>query len=716
MNMINNIKIKYKLPVIIVAIAITAAAVIGFALYSQAKSAIRLETEQKLEALAANREVQLADYLKSIEEDLVTVADNPFTLEALRAFSDGWAQIPFARTQTLQDLYIHNNPNPLGEKENLDFAKDGSAYSQAHAKYHTWFRSFLRARGYYDVFLFDMEGNLVYTVFKELDYATNLNTGECKDTDLGHAFRAGRDAAKRGTVSFFDFKPYAPSHGAPASFISTPIVNDRGFTEGVLVFQMPIERLNSIMQQTAGMGETGETYIVGDDYFMRSDSRFSEDSTILKLKVETDSVKAALAGDSGIQSVTDYRGITVVSAYRPLSFNGTSWAIMAEVDEGEMLAPVTKMLHAMLIELSIEVIVFIGIGYAVGRMISRPLTKITTLMSKLANGDVSIKISEIDREDEIGEMAKALQIFKDNEIEKRKLAAEQEKTNEEKLARANKVQSLIADFDAKAAELLSSLSAAAEEMEATSKSMNELSNTTTQQATMVASAATQADANVSNVASAAEEMNASIQTIAGQVAQSTENSKVAANSVGATKETVGRLNASVSRIDEVVTLINGIAEQTNMLALNATIEAARAGEAGKGFAVVANEVKSLAGETRKATEEIANVLESVQKETRDAVGAIDEVSRIIDELSDTALSIATAMDQQSAATEEISRNVQEASAGTNEVTQSITEVSDAARKSGQSAGEVLEVAQQLAQRSDEMKTEIETFLKSIREA
>ena len=266
-----GVRIAFKLPLIIVGAAIVAAAAVGISSYMNGSAELSESSTSKLTAVHDARTAELERYLHSIEQDMRFVAASPLTLSALDAFVEGWGLLGNNQTEVLQRIYIENNPHPTGQKENLDAGLDGSFYSSAHASYHPWFRTFLRERGYYDIFLFDLDGNLVYTVFKELDYATNLNADQWKDTDLGNAFRAARESGQAGEQFFFDFKPYAPSHDAPASFISTPLFDQNGTTKGVLVFQMPIDRLNAVMQVSAGMagpakhlssGKTGSCEVI----------------------------------------------------------------------------------------------------------------------------------------------------------------------------------------------------------------------------------------------------------------------------------------------------------------------------------------------------------------------------------------------------------------------------------------------------------------------
>jgi len=334
--------------VLVVVLSVLSSLGAGAALYSRATEQIVAAEHDKLSALMEVRRSELGEYLASIRDEIRFWVRNRIMRSALIEFSAGWRKLSGDPEKTLQKLYIEENPHPTGEKDNLEFADDGSDYSDVHARYHYWLRSFLLHRGVYDVFLFDPEGHLVYTSFKEWDYATNLVSGKWKDTDLGRAFRAARDNPFPSYVAFFDFAPYGPSHGAPASFISAPVLDDAGLLLGVLAFQFPSARINRIMQFTAGMGETGETYVVGEDLLMRSDSRFSRVPTTLKTTVDTVTVRRALRGETGVDVTPDYREIPVYSAYGPLEFEGVTWAVMAEMDESEVLAPVIGLRRFML--------------------------------------------------------------------------------------------------------------------------------------------------------------------------------------------------------------------------------------------------------------------------------------------------------------------------------------------------------------------------------
>jgi len=293
------------------------------------------QASRDLLTLMELRSSALKKYLSTIRSEAVLWSSHERIQTAFLEFSDAWKGLGKDQERVLKKFYIEDNPHPVGKKHRLDDAKDGSAYSKVHARRHPWLRRFLEYHGYYDVFLFDRDGNLIYTTFKESDFTTNLATGRWKGSGLGKVFRTARAAKIPDFVAFQDFASYGPSQDAPASFVASPIFTD-GVPVGVFALQVPADRIEKVMQFTAGMGETGETYLVGRDLLMRSDSRFSEESTILRTTVDTETVHLALQGESGVQITPDYRGIRVLSAYGPLKFEGVTWAVMAEIDEAEI--------------------------------------------------------------------------------------------------------------------------------------------------------------------------------------------------------------------------------------------------------------------------------------------------------------------------------------------------------------------------------------------
>lgn len=351
-----------------------------------------------------------------------------------------------------------------------------------------------------------------------------------------------------------------------------------------------------------------------------------------------------------------------------------------------------------------------------GRVV-RPLEGIRGAMASLANGEKHVDVPGLGRTDEIGAMADAVEVFRRNAIEMERLEAEQaeqEKRAEEEKRRA--LNELADSFLASVGGVVNRVSAAADQMKSTAQSMSGIAEETNHQATTVSAASDQASSNVRSVASAAEELSSSISEISRQVQEAARISNEAAASAESSNRTVEGLAQAVQEIGKVVELINEIAEQTNLLALNATIEAARAGEAGKGFAVVAAEVKELASQTAKATGDIGDQITSIQNSTTEAVNAMREVGGTIGTVNEISSSIASAVEQQGAATEEIARNVQQASAGTEQVNTNIVGVTQAASDAGSSATQVLSSAEELASQAEQLRAEVDRFVEQVRAA
>ncbi|MEK9280167.1 MULTISPECIES: HAMP domain-containing methyl-accepting chemotaxis protein [unclassified Bradyrhizobium] len=366
--------------------------------------------------------------------------------------------------------------------------------------------------------------------------------------------------------------------------------------------------------------------------------------------------------------------------------------------------------------LAAVLIASIGLVVMVRRRVCAPIVSLTTRMSRLAEGNVTEAIPGAERSDEIGAMAAAVQVFKDNMIRADRLAAEKQAENDGKMRRAQVLDELTRAFEAKVTELVGGLSRASTAMESTAQSMTSTAAQTNSQAAVVAAASEQTSTNVQTVASATEELTSSIAEIGRQVAQSTEIAARAVDNARRTGDTARALAEGAQKIGDVVTLIQSIAEQTNLLALNATIEAARAGDAGRGFAVVASEVKSLAGQTAKATTEISEQISAIQAASDETVNAIRNVADVIAEIDQIGTAIAAAIEEQGSATKEIARSVQEAARGTQEVNANISGVQRAADDTGAAASEVLGAAEQLSTQSRDLAGQFNRFLSEVRAA
>jgi len=357
------------------------------------------------------------------------------------------------------------------------------------------------------------------------------------------------------------------------------------------------------------------------------------------------------------------------------------------------------------------------LAWLVGRSISRPVATMTAAMRALSGGNLTVDIPAHGRRDEIGEMAKSVQVFKDTMIEAERLRAEQEAQKQRAAAeRREAMLALATRFESSVGGIVESVSAQAIELQATAQAMTDTSEQTSRRAATVAAASEQATANVQTVASATEQLSASVGEIGQQVTRSSRMVGDAVEQANRGNRQVQGLAAAGQKIGEVVKLIAEIAGQTNLLALNATIEAARAGDAGKGFAVVASEVKALASQTAQATDEIAAQVKAIQDATSSSVQAIQDVAEIIGKVSETTTVIASAVEQQGAATQEIARNVQQAAQGNQEVSSHIAGVSEAAQQTGAAATQVLASAGELSKNGALLKHQVDAFLQEVRAA
>lgn len=473
-------KIGFKIALILFIVSAASMTIVGVISYAKAKETLEQESFAKLTAVREMKASQIEDYFHVIHDQVRTMAESPTVVNAMKEFRDGFDRVDrdlgigkqelqgvnarldsymageylprlnanlespttlayesckTTNGRILQNLYIASNPNPVGQKHLMDASPDHSRYSATHKQYHGVFRHFLEEFGYYDIFLIDARnGNIVYTVFKEVDFGTSLEDGPFMLTNLADAYTWARAADSTGFTKQVDFKPYHPSYNAHASFVACPIVDGDSLI-GVLAFQMPISRINDIMTsheswKDVGLGASGETYIVGADYTLRNQSRFliEDRENYLRLieglgtpkhilekirtletsiglqEVRTPGTEAALNGETASRIFPDYRGVPVLSAYKPLMIQDMHWVIMSEIDEEEAFMPVGQLRKYMLIALGVLLVLVILVSVIIARNITRPIKLLTYDAKELARGNFNVEIN-IRRKDEIGFLA-----------------------------------------------------------------------------------------------------------------------------------------------------------------------------------------------------------------------------------------------------------------------------------------------------------------------
>jgi methyl-accepting chemotaxis protein len=383
-------------------------------------------------------------------------------------------------------------------------------------------------------------------------------------------------------------------------------------------------------------------------------------------------------------------------------------SIKNDARQGFYLAGISALVLLLITAILVTIIV---------RSITRPIGRMTNAMESLADGDLETSVEGTQRGDEIGSMAQAVQVFKENAVRVKALETEQIETEEKNREHQRAMMNEMADeFEASVGSVVITVTSTSNQLQSSAQALSAISEQTTNQSSTVASASEQATVNVQTVAVAAEELTASIEEIGRQVTQSTQIAGNGVSEASNASELVTSLSQAASEIGDVISLITDIAEQTNLLALNATIEAARAGDAGKGFAVVASEVKNLANQTAKATEEISSQIGGIQSATQSSVEAIARVTSIIGEINQISSGISAAVEEQGAATQEIARNVEQAAAGTGEVSSNIAGVTEAASEADKAAIEVLSAANGLSEQSDGLRSKVQEFVAQVRSA
>lgn len=427
-NRLNNMILGRKLPAIMSALVALAVFVMAVVNIKLTENIIRDGASQKLESVGTLQGERVSSYLATLERDLRMQSSAPTTTQAIIALSDGYASLEDPET-VLRRVYITDNEHPLGQKDLLVKADTGSSYGFIHAIYHPFFNALQDEFGYYDVFLFDTKGDLIYSVFKENDFATNMVTGQWKDSALAEVFNTANVMASDAETAFVDFAPYGPSADAPAAFMARPVFNEQGDRLGVLAYQLPIHDLNVAAGRLTGLGSSADGFLTGQDRVLRTDSAMTEENDILTTSMLGGASAVEFEASPQIFQGEGFAGQEVVGFYTPIEFLGTKWFAIVQQDKSELFAGLNWALTRVV---GLSLVIFAGvvaISIFFSRGVTRPIKSLTDAVSSVAEGNYDTSVPETGRGDEIGELARSAEIFRQNALAMETMSGEQKISN-----------------------------------------------------------------------------------------------------------------------------------------------------------------------------------------------------------------------------------------------------------------------------------------------
>lgn len=728
--MLSNMRLTVKLPLMITIIGIgmiIASASVNYVFQSRSEMA-RAQAQ-----LIANAEIQrqsITSWYNSVRDDLIMSAQNPTTSTAITWFGNAWYQMDGDPSSQLREWYIDASPYSAGERHLYDRAPETVPYNYQHGALHPYFRMLMEQRQYYDVFLFDIDGNLIYSVFKEDDFATNFVEGPHASSGLGMVFREAI-AAPVGSTVFRDFEPYAPSYGALAAFGATPVADENGEVIGVLAFQMSVSNLANTLNTFTSQGTTAASSLVHSDGYQLEITEVDGSITLQSVNLEPSELVSAVT--NGLENVFDETiGITgelVAAASIPLRFDGFDWNLVVEEPLSEINAPIIATRNLLFMVGGISSLVALGLGYLFGQSVTAPISRIEETMRSVAQGNYQMKVVDADRGDELGRIATVLDDFK----EKLKVADASESAQRdmmdaqrqvvERLDRALNVlsdgdftqpinqafpddyESLRANYNDAVDGLsksVSKLTAAADDLGGSSDNIadatGDLSVRTETMAATLEETAAAIDELTSSVKAAADGAKSVESIVVEAKSEAAQSHEVVENAVQAMTE----IEQSSNHISKIIGVIDDIAFQTNLLALNAGVEAARAGEAGRGFAVVASEVRGLAQRSSEAAKEIKSLINDSAEQVETGVKLVGQAGAALGSISERVNHISTLVS-------EIAAGASEQATGLAEINMGMSQLEDVTNRNTAMVDQVNSTGQTLKSTTDGLRQIVANF-------
>ncbi len=589
MKFLSNSLLK-KLMLLFFGVVVIPVAALSWLSSQYARDSLRQASFASLEAINEIKKQQVLGYLESLKVDSKLLASSRDVKQTYGL---------------LRQYYMDG-----GEQGDGTFYVEGEIYQDIHDRIGSFFKDYMATYNFRDLFIICREhGHVMYSVRRGADLGSNLESGPYKESGLAHIWAQVSESGKFGVVDFSDYVPI----GQAAAFIGTPILGEEGDVKAILAIMLDGSRLDRIVGSHTGMGDSGESYLVGSDFLMRSNSRFNQQA-LLQQKVATSASQKALTGSVGVETVFDYRGVEVLSAYSQLGLNekfgfGFEWAILSEIDTVEAFAPMAVLVSNIQGLGAVLLLVSLFLVFLSARSIVLPLKLLMAKVRLMADGDLTVTVPHTDRNDEVGDLVNAFN----------RMAGMLHEQTSEVISGAATIAATIAELSATTSELAASStqsSSSVTEIAATVEEIRQTSHLSHEKAEQVAGLAEQV------MLRAESGRNETAKSLAGM-----DQIKV---DVAAIAEGIIHLSEHNQNIGEIIETVSSFADQSNMLSVNASIEAAKAGEHGKGFAVVALEVKALADQSKAATTQVRRLLGDIQKATSSAVMATERGGKAVD--------------------------------------------------------------------------------------
>jgi methyl-accepting chemotaxis protein len=695
-----------KLPIYISFVAILSLLALSLFSINYSKNFTIKNYKDSSYSIIENQANGLNKYFETIIINVKVMSESAVVKESIRNFTNAFNKLDNPKDE-LQKHYITNNPYPLGEKEKLLHSDMGLLYDEIHAKYHKTFKNFNNLNGYYDTFLINKNGDIVYSNFKENDFASNVINGRYQNSGIAKVFNKIKTTNK---ISSTDFEKYEPSYFAPASFIGAPIMENGKFI-GAFVIQMPIEKINGFLSNYTSPEKTAETFLTANDGFLRS-LPYGETENEIILNQRTPLLQS-LHRNEDSDFYLDRDGNKVIAKKVDIDFLDNDWCLVYKIDKDEIFTSIDKMIFV-LIGMSVVIgLMSLIIFFRFSKLIVQPIKNIKSAMDKVSSGQRGVAIPHISESNEIGEIAKSLNDFQKKLENGEKLASQQLREQQIKIEKQNYVSKKIEDFKLDFTDTINAVNNSIATVTQISEKILVGTENSSESITVIQEDSSDASHSVSQVADSTEEMSNSISEIEERARKSEKSIKDAVEESEYLNSQVEELTSVANSIGEVITLINEIAEQTNLLALNATIEAARAGESGKGFAVVASEVKNLASQTADATHEISQKITNVQNATTEAGKYIGSINGMISSLENELNLIFNALKTQNESADDILNSINMTTEKSVNVSEKITDIKNIIEETERGSHSLTEESNNLKIRAEKLTQNLNRFLDDI---